>query len=55
MLETGWCTKYFTAHSKTNTSSNSQDTDEACLGFDTTAEKYASFTFRVTKLHPVRH
>jgi hypothetical protein len=44
MLETGWCTKYCTIVQHTarlNTSSNSQDTDDACLGFDTISENYA--------------
>jgi hypothetical protein len=40
------------AHSKTNTSSNSQDTVDACLGFDTISQKYAFIHLQGYKISP---
>jgi hypothetical protein len=40
------------AQSKTNTSSNSQDTDDACLGFDTISEKCASLHLQGYEVTP---
>jgi len=40
------------AHSKTNTSSNSQDTDDAFLGFDTISEKYAFIHLQGDEITP---
>jgi len=40
------------AHSKTNTSSNFQDTEDACLGFDTISEKYAFIHLQGDEITP---
>jgi len=55
MLETGLCTKYFTAVQHTVRLikvANLKDTEDACLGFDTISEKYAFIHLQGDEITP---
>ena len=58
MLETGWCTKYFTAvqHTVTLIQAATLKTQMMLVWVLTQFQRnMLLFTFRVMKLHPVRH